>query len=154
MRGLKWLLLQLLWFAFFLTCCPNQALRLFLYNINPCTVCVCFSFPVEMFLGKEEPFIISALLSTPADSRRNPKVYPGNGALPVLLLKVPMCCDKCEEKVREEFKELPRVQTIVCDSQNEPTATNAPVGRSVHWMPCVFSFDAEWGSSQFISFCC
>ncbi len=38
--------------------------------------------------------------------------------------------------------------------QSELTATNAPVGRSVHWMPCVFSFGAGWGSSQSISFCC
>jgi hypothetical protein len=38
--------------------------------------------------------------------------------------------------------------------QSELTATNAPVGRSVHWMGCVFSFDAGWGSWQSISFCC
>ncbi len=38
--------------------------------------------------------------------------------------------------------------------QSELTATNAPVGRSVHWMGCVFSFGAGWGSSQSISFCC
>jgi hypothetical protein len=31
--------------------------------------------------------------------------------------------------------------------QSEPAATNAPVGRSVHWMGCVFSFGARWGSS-------
>jgi len=30
--------------------------------------------------------------------------------------------------------------------QSELTATNAPVGRSVHWMGCVFSFGAGWGS--------
>ncbi len=35
--------------------------------------------------------------------------------------------------------------------QSELTATNAPVGRSVHWMGCVFSFGAGWGSSQSIS---
>ncbi len=29
--------------------------------------------------------------------------------------------------------------------QSEPAATNAPVGRSVHWMGCVFSFGAKWG---------
>jgi len=29
--------------------------------------------------------------------------------------------------------------------QSELTATNAPVGRSVHWMGCVFSFGAGWG---------
>ncbi len=38
--------------------------------------------------------------------------------------------------------------------QSELTATNAPVGRSVHRMGCVFSFGAGWGSSQSISFCC
>jgi hypothetical protein len=38
--------------------------------------------------------------------------------------------------------------------QSELTATNAPVGRSVHWMGCVFSFGARWGSSQSNSFCC
>jgi hypothetical protein len=38
--------------------------------------------------------------------------------------------------------------------QSELTATNAPVGRSVHWMGCVFSFGAGWGLSQSISFCC
>jgi hypothetical protein len=36
--------------------------------------------------------------------------------------------------------------------QSELTATNAPVGRSVHWMGCIFSFGAGWGSSQLISF--
>jgi hypothetical protein len=38
--------------------------------------------------------------------------------------------------------------------QSEPVATNAPVGRSVHWMGCVFSFDAGRGSSQSITFSC
>ncbi len=33
-------------------------------------------------------------------------------------------------------------------SQSEPAATNAPVGRSVHWMGCIFSFGARWGLSQ------
>ncbi len=38
--------------------------------------------------------------------------------------------------------------------QSELTATNAPVGRFVHWMGCVFSFGAGWGSWQSIFFCC
>ncbi len=29
--------------------------------------------------------------------------------------------------------------------QSELIATNAPVGPSVHWMGCVFSFGARWG---------
>jgi copper chaperone CopZ len=82
----------------------------------------------EMFLGKQEPvYHISPSQYTPVDSRRNPKVYPGNGALPVLLLKVPMCCDKCEEKVREELNELPGVQTIECDQSNQKVTVTGHV---------------------------
>jgi hypothetical protein len=44
--------------------------------------------------------------------------------------------------------------SLVGPGQSESTATNAPVGRSVHWMGCVFSFGAGWGSTQSISFCC
>jgi copper chaperone CopZ len=81
-----------------------------------------------MFLGKEEPiYHISPSQYTFVDSRRNPKVYPGNGALPVLLLKVPMCCDKCEEKVREELNELPGVQTIECDQSNQKVTVTGHV---------------------------
>jgi hypothetical protein len=36
--------------------------------------------------------------------------------------------------------------------QSEPAVTNAPAGHFVHWMGCVFVFDARWGSLQFISF--
>ncbi len=46
------------------------------------------------------------------------------------------------------------VQEPLFVGQSEPAATNAPVGRSVHWMPCIFSFGAGWGSWQSISFCC
>jgi hypothetical protein len=45
----------------------------------------------------------------------------------------------------------PRIQFQV-QGQSEPAATNAPVGRSVHWMGCIFSFGAGWGSSQSIFF--
>jgi hypothetical protein len=38
--------------------------------------------------------------------------------------------------------------------QSEPAASNAPVGRSVHWMGCIFSFGAGRGSSQSIYFSC
>jgi hypothetical protein len=40
---------------------------------------------------------------------------------------------------------MPVIYSVV-DGQSELTATNAPVGRSVHWMGCVFSFGAGWGS--------
>jgi hypothetical protein len=33
---------------------------------------------------------------------------------------------------------------------SEPTTTNAPFGCFVHWMGCVFSFSAKWGSTQSI----
>jgi hypothetical protein len=46
------------------------------------------------------------------------------------------------------------LQTCQRYGQSEPAATNAPVGRSVHWMGCVLSFGARWGSSQSNSFCC
>jgi hypothetical protein len=36
--------------------------------------------------------------------------------------------------------------------QSEPAATNAPVDRSVHWMGCVFSVGARWGSSHSLYF--
>jgi hypothetical protein len=38
------------------------------------------------------------------------------------------------------------VANAIKGGQSEPTATNAPIGRSVHWMPCIFSFGARWGS--------
>jgi hypothetical protein len=40
------------------------------------------------------------------------------------------------------------VSSIVQTGQTEPAATNAPVGRSVHWMGSVFSFGAGRSSSQ------
>jgi len=40
------------------------------------------------------------------------------------------------------------VSSIVQTGQTEPAATNAPVGRFVHWMGCVFSFGAGRSSSQ------
>ncbi len=46
------------------------------------------------------------------------------------------------------------LESLQTRGRSEPAATNAPVGRSVRWMPCVFSFGAGRGSSQFISFCC
>ncbi len=33
---------------------------------------------------------------------------------------------------------------LVVPGQTEPAATNAPVGSSVHWMGCDFSFDVRW----------
>jgi hypothetical protein len=42
--------------------------------------------------------------------------------------------------------------TLVLEGQNEAITTNAPVGYTVHWMGCVFSFNIKWGSSQSISF--
>ncbi len=63
-------------------------------------------------------------------------------------------------QAKGEWEEVRNEGEVQCNSQqqalgqSELTATNAPVGRSIHWMGCVFSFDAGWGSSQSISFCC
>jgi copper chaperone CopZ len=39
--------------------------------------------------------------------------------LPVLELRVPMCCEKCREKVKEELEELEGVQSVICDQYNQ-----------------------------------
>lgn len=39
--------------------------------------------------------------------------------LPVLELRVPMCCEKCEEKVKEELEELEGVRDVICDQYNQ-----------------------------------
>jgi len=38
-----------------------------------------------------------------------------HGPLPVVELRVPMCCEKCREKVQEELEDLEGVRTVVCD---------------------------------------
>ncbi len=43
---------------------------------------------------------------------------------------------------------------LLVEGHSELTTTNALVGHFVHWMGCIFSFGAGWGSSQSISFCC
>jgi copper chaperone CopZ len=42
-----------------------------------------------------------------------------NTKLPVLELTVPMCCEKCEEKVKEELEELDGVRDVICDQYNQ-----------------------------------
>ena len=39
--------------------------------------------------------------------------------VPVLELKVPMCCSKCEEKVRDELEDLEGVRDVVTDQYNQ-----------------------------------
>ena len=39
--------------------------------------------------------------------------------LPVLELRVPMCCEKCREKVKEELEELEGVRGVICDQYNQ-----------------------------------
>jgi hypothetical protein len=47
----------------------------------------------------------------------------------------------------------PIIRYVDCQNgQNEPVATNALVGRSIHWMGYIFSFGIKWGSSQSIFF--
>lgn len=52
---------------------------------------------------------------------RSQSVYPdrSRGYLPVLELRVPMCCEKCQEKVKEELEELEGVQDVICDQYNQ-----------------------------------
>lgn len=40
-------------------------------------------------------------------------------SIPVLELKVPMCCEKCQEKVKENLLELEGVKDVVCDQYNQ-----------------------------------
>jgi len=42
-----------------------------------------------------------------------------NTTLPVLELTVPMCCEKCQEKVKEELEELDGVRDVICDQYNQ-----------------------------------
>lgn len=41
------------------------------------------------------------------------------GPLPVLELKVPMCCEKCQEKVKEAVEEVEGVRDVICDQYNQ-----------------------------------
>lgn len=45
--------------------------------------------------------------------------YGHNTAVPVLELKVPMCCDKCQEKVMEALEECDGVEDVICDQYNQ-----------------------------------
>lgn len=81
---------------------------------------------VQMYYGREEPIYRSQYNQHggPGYSRsnsgfaRSQSGYGGSG-LPVLELKVPMCCEKCQEKVREELEELEGVRDVVCDQYNQ-----------------------------------
>jgi copper chaperone CopZ len=42
-----------------------------------------------------------------------------SGPVPVLELRVPMCCEKCEEKVKEALEELDGVKNVVTDQYNQ-----------------------------------
>lgn len=57
----------------------------------------------------------------PRTYSRSQSVYPerARGYLPVLELRVPMCCEKCQEKVKEELEELDGVQDVICDQYNQ-----------------------------------
>jgi len=42
-----------------------------------------------------------------------------NTTLPVLELTVPMCCEKCQEKVKEALEEEEGVRDVICDQYNQ-----------------------------------
>ncbi|XP_024378999.1 uncharacterized protein [Physcomitrium patens] len=77
----------------------------------------------EVFYG--EPIYHSSYHQQSAPSRgysRSYSVYPGRSRgneVPVLELRVPMCCEKCKEKVKEALEELDGVQDVVCDQYNQ-----------------------------------
>jgi copper chaperone CopZ len=74
---------------------------------------------LQMFHGKEEPMYMSSSFSSGGYTNQYPPVTPQNGTVPALELKVPMCCDKCEEKVKEELEELDGVRSVICDRYNQ-----------------------------------
>lgn len=45
--------------------------------------------------------------------------FTNRAGLPVLELKVPLCCSKCEEKVREELEDLEGVRDVFTDLYNQ-----------------------------------
>jgi copper chaperone CopZ len=62
---------------------------------------------------------MSSSISSGGYTNQYPPVIPQNGTVPALELKVPMCCDKCEEKVKEELEELNGVRSVICDRLNQ-----------------------------------
>ncbi len=93
-----------------------------------------------------------------------PELESDQASQPLALLCPPNLAWKDKEWTKVGSKWKCKVGTILlrfpvsaevpCYGHSEPAATNAPVGGSVHWMGCIFSFSARWGSSQSISFCC
>lgn len=50
----------------------------------------------------------------------DPRALNGNlGPAPVLELRVPMCCEKCVEKVKEAVEECDGVKNVICDQYNQ-----------------------------------
>jgi copper chaperone CopZ len=43
----------------------------------------------------------------------------GQGPVPVMEMRVPMCCEKCQEKVKEAVQECDGVKNVVCDQYNQ-----------------------------------
>jgi copper chaperone CopZ len=42
-----------------------------------------------------------------------------NTTLPIMELTVPMCCEKCQEKVKEALEEVEGVRNVICDQYNQ-----------------------------------
>lgn len=42
-----------------------------------------------------------------------------NTTLPIVELTVPMCCEKCQEKVKEAVEEVEGVKNVICDQYNQ-----------------------------------
>lgn len=79
----------------------------------------------QIFRGTEEPWHHHGQPSQYilTDARGNTV----RGSVPILELKVPMCCNKCEEKVKEHLKELEGVHDVVCDQTKQRVTVAGPV---------------------------
>jgi copper chaperone CopZ len=78
----------------------------------------------ECFYGASEPnYIVDYSRHTPNSSYYNNEtghqqlIAHGN-VVPVLELMVPICCTKCEQKVRELLLEVKGVSAVMCDQYN------------------------------------
>ncbi|KAG0562670.1 hypothetical protein M758_9G092600 [Ceratodon purpureus] len=75
----------------------------------------------EMFSSsKEDPvYRVNYAQHQGMNSRSSYAYKQHHGPLPVIELKVPMCCNKCKEKVQEELEEMEGVKDVLCDQFNQ-----------------------------------
>lgn len=69
---------------------------------------------LQMFSSSKEDPVYRGI-----HSRSHHAYRQHHGPLPVIQLRVPMCCDKCKEKVQEELEEMEGVKDVHCDQFNQ-----------------------------------